>query len=310
MEPPKLPGKNDSGAVDSDSRIKLDEKFWKNFRHRFGEIEAEISHLSSNDDSLRAHLDTLKRSCQALQQEVTDATLYLPKYSLKRAQEVSALVQNIHYNIIPIFLVMYNVFVQQLSQLRTLLSTREDELAPKKKFSFSSRKKEANVDGVVAPTPAVKSSFKPLSSVDEKSTVGFCNVTNETLKLTDDAIRHCDVELSDLDDCIVHIQGSPPSVHISRLSNTKVLLGPCQFSVFIDDCRDCHFSIACQQLRIHKSIHCVFSIHVTSAAIIEDCSGVAFAPYNYKYEHIQDHFQVLAVGMGNCVLHRWCFASF
>ena len=36
MEPPKLPGKNDSGAVDSDSRIKLDEKFWKNFRHRFG----------------------------------------------------------------------------------------------------------------------------------------------------------------------------------------------------------------------------------------------------------------------------------
>ena len=67
------------------------------------EIEAEISHLSSNDDSLRAHLDTLKRSCQALQQEVTDATLYLPKYSLKRAQEVSALVQNIHYNIIPIF---------------------------------------------------------------------------------------------------------------------------------------------------------------------------------------------------------------
>jgi predicted RNase H-like nuclease (RuvC/YqgF family) len=196
MEPPKLPGKNDSGAVDSDSRIKLDEKFWKNFRHRFGEIEAEISHLSSNDDSLRAHLDTLKRSCQALQQEVTDATLYLPKYSLKRAQE-------------------------QLSQLRTLLSTREDELAPKKKFSFSSRKKEANVDGVVAPTPAVKSSFKPLSSVDEKSTVGFCNVTNETLKLTDDAIRHCDVELSDLDDCIVHIQGSPPSVHISRLSNTK-----------------------------------------------------------------------------------------
>lgn len=277
MEPPKLPGKNDSGAVDSDSRIKLDEKFWKNFRHRFGEIEAEISHLSSNDDSLRAHLDTLKRSCQALQQEVTDATLYLPKYSLKRAQE-------------------------QLSQLRTLLSTREDELAPKKKFSFSSRKKEANVDGVVAPTPAVKSSFKPLSSVDEKSTVGFCNVTNETLKLTDDAIRHCDVELSDLDDCIVHIQGSPPSVHISRLSNTKVLLGPCQFSVFIDDCRDCHFSIACQQLRIHKSIHCVFSIHVTSAAIIEDCSGVAFAPYNYKYEHIQDHFQRSRL---DCTTNNW-----
>ena len=46
------------------------------------------------------------------------------------------------------------------------------------------------------------------------------------------------------------------------------------------------------QLRVHVTVDSIFYLHVTSRAIIEDCSRVKFAPYAWTYPGIQDHFKV------------------
>ena len=36
-------------------------------------------------------------------------------------------------------------------------------------------------------------------------------------------------------------------------------------------------------------------IHVSSKAIVEDCSKIGFAPYNWTYELIAEHFKVTCI---------------
>ena len=53
------------------------------------EVEVKLSSLKEGNDDLQAILDDIKKHCQSLQQEITDAAYYLPKYSLKSALSVS-----------------------------------------------------------------------------------------------------------------------------------------------------------------------------------------------------------------------------
>ena len=46
------------------------------------------------------------------------------------------------------------------------------------------------------------------------------------------------------------------------------------------------------QLRVHTTVDCVFYLHVTSKAIIEDCRKLQFAPYSLSYPKLQAQFQV------------------
>ena len=73
----------------------------------------------------------------------------------------------------------------------------------------------------------------------------------------------------------------------------SILCGPVSSSVFIEDCKDCTFVVACQQLRVHGTVQSLFYLHVTSRAIIEDCQQVSFAPYNLTYPELEQHFKVL-----------------
>ena len=46
------------------------------------------------------------------------------------------------------------------------------------------------------------------------------------------------------------------------------------------------------QLRLHRTTHSTVCLHVTSKGVIEDCSDMHFAPYNFTYEGIEEHFKV------------------
>ena len=72
----------------------------------------------------------------------------------------------------------------------------------------------------------------------------------------------------------------------------RVLCGPVSSSVFVEDCKDCVFVVACQQLRVHSTTNSQFYLHVTSRAIIEDCQKVSFAPYSWNYPDLEQHFEV------------------
>jgi len=122
------------------------------------------------------------------------------------------------------------------------------------------------------------------------SECGFTKRDNELLKLSSTDVEKKDVVLSSLTGCRVIIQGSPSTVHITSVRDCTVLCGPTSGSVFVDDCEKSIIVVACHQLRVHRTSSTSFYLHVTSRAIIEDCSLVQFAPYNWTYAHLDEDF--------------------
>ena len=70
---------------------------------------------------------------------------------------------------------------------------------------------------------------------------------------------------------VVRILGSPGTLHITNMDNVTVLCGPVRTSIFVENCNNCDFVVACQQLRIHTTRQSNFYLHVTSKVII--CLG-------------------------------------
>lgn len=120
---------------------------------------------------------------------------------------------------------------------------------------------------------------------------GFFEKTNEYVSLKYEEIPRKDVMFRDLINCQIRIEGGANTVHFISLTGCRILCGPVSTSIFVDKCEDCTFVVACQQLRVHHSFDTDFYVHVTSRAIIEDCQRVRFAPYNWSYDRIDEHFK-------------------
>ena len=62
-------------------------------------------------------------------------------------------------------------------------------------------------------------------------------------------------------------------------------------SVFVEGCSDSAFALACQQLRVHSTTATRFFLHVSTRAIVEDCSAVSFGPYGLTYPGIDGDYE-------------------
>ncbi|KAG8584309.1 hypothetical protein GDO81_008770 [Engystomops pustulosus] len=210
-------------------------------------------------------LDDVSGRIQRLQKLLNDSMMFLPSYDIRQAQD-------------------------QLLRLQGALEVRRQELQPKKKFAFKSRKKEAPTgaasDTVPSSAPANRAKETP-----SQPQCGLQGLSGQVLYMEPDEIRQNDVQLSQLRDCTVTLAGSPGTLHIRDLSGCKVLCGPVASSVFVDNCTDCLFTFPCQQLRTHSTHDCRFYLHVTSRAIIEDCSRLLFAPFTWSYPNIQQDYE-------------------
>ena len=103
-----------------------------------------------------------------------------------------------------------------------------------------------------------------------------------------------DVLINDLqpkdnsDKIIVKILGNPGTLHATNMKNVVLLCGPVRTSIFIENCQDCEFVVACQQLRIHTTTHSHFYLHVTSkVSKCKNClhiePGVVFKTKNFRF---------------------------
>ena len=243
--------------------------FAKKFNGERVKIEDGLSSANSLAKSELVDLfDELTDSAQKLQKYVTDMSQFLPSYDIRHAQE-------------------------NMTKLLNAINEKRDELLPKKKFAFKVRKKgdrqavqqakKIGVDDVDA--------AKSVGAVTSANVCGFSNRTSETLSLDADEMLMKDVSLSNLSSCTVKLPGSPSALHISNLTNCKVFCGPIPGSVFADRCVDSTLVLACQQLRVHNTKDTKFYLHVTSRAIIEDTTRVLYAPYNWKYDGLEQHYE-------------------
>lgn len=105
-------------------------------------------------------------------------------------------------------------------------------------------------------------------------------------------VKSQDVTLRGLHNCNIIVYGAPSALLMNKLTDCTVLCGPVSGAVFIEDCSTCNFVFPCHQLRVHSTTDSNFYLHVTSRAIVEDCSNVGFAPFNWKYEALESDFQI------------------
>ncbi|XP_067010044.2 tubulin-specific chaperone C [Anabrus simplex] len=258
--------------------------FLETFATKQREIEDILEKAASGnaDRSELTHIfETANKDLQTLQHFVSTSTHFLRVYDIRKAQEAIQILQ------------------QKMQEL-------EEKLLPKKKFGFKVRKSSTHEKGSFnqkiedtvdsSNSPGKLPLSKVLSGLSD-NICGYSSRVGETLSLSHDVIFKKDVVLSGLEGCTVELTGAPSTLHMSTLRNCRIMSGPVATSIFVDDCTNCTFILACQQLRVHNTKHCDFYLHVTSRAIIEDTTEVRFAPYNWKYENISQHFQLAGLDM-------------
>lgn len=229
--------------------------------------------------------DKSNKEIQQLKNYLLQSKMFLKVYDIRRAQENLQLLEN------------------QAAELET-------RLLPKKKFGFKSHRVAKKVvaadkshditdglkavkisEGIVNGT-AGKQNNKLSCSKYGDSACMLLGKVDERLVLDAENVNRNDILLSDLVRCTVRIYGTPSTLHMVNLKRCTVLVGPVTSSVFAHDCDECTFAFACQQLRLHSSTDCNVYLHVTSRAIIEDCTKIRVAPYNWSYEDQTSHFNL------------------
>lgn len=256
--------------------------FIDTFNEKKEEIEKAINAATSGSvekSRLTFHFDTIAKHIQSLQNYISASRYFLREYDLRKSKDA---IQELH---------------QRCQEL-------EERLIPKKKFRFKVRKtpvsgKEAFASKIedCVDSSAVQETHLSKPRMLVESICGFTQKVSENLIMNHEGMWKKDVTLSHLENCSTVLKGVPSTLHVSKLQSCRVLCGPVVTSIFIEDCLDCIFVLAGQQMRIHNTHHCDFYIHVTSKAIIEDSKEVRFAPYNWRYCEIERHFQLAELDM-------------
>ncbi|XP_014692865.3 tubulin-specific chaperone C [Equus asinus] len=244
------------------------------FAAAFARERAAVEELLEGGESSE-RLEEAAARLQGLQKLLNDSVLFLAAYDLRQGQEA-------------------------LARLQAALGERRQELQPKKRFAFKSRRKDAAPAAEVntaAGAPAAKGSRASLPPVKEEGgfgssyVCGFSNVESQVLEKRAQELHQRDVLLTGLSNCTIKLYGNPNTLRLTKARRCTVLCGPVSTSVFLEDCSECVLAVACQQLRVHTTRDTRVFLQVTSRAIVEDCSGIQFAPYTWSYPGIDEHFE-------------------
>ncbi|XP_033001355.1 tubulin-specific chaperone C [Lacerta agilis] len=243
------------------------------FAAAFGRERAAAEALLGPERDAEAVSEAAQR-LQELQRLLTDSVRFLAPYEVRQAQAA-------------------------LGRLQDALAERRLQLQPKKRFAFKKglRKEPASAQEA-PPTPPVPSTREGQPSraeeeeeEEEEPGCGFSRAEDQELELGPAELLQRDVALSQLSRCRVRLRGNPNTLLVRDCRDCTVLCGPVSTSVRVDGCDGCVLALACQQLRTHQATQSSFYVQVTCRAMLEDCSGVRFAPYTWTYEGIDADFE-------------------
>ncbi|XP_020812561.1 tubulin-specific chaperone C [Drosophila serrata] len=248
--------------------------FAQSFTQQAYDIEQRLNELSSGDappatSDLTQRFAAITMQIQELQRYLTASTMFLSDFKIKSCQNI----------------------------LNTLTASNDEarqRLMPKKKFGFSGKK---TATAIKQKPPVMKDKVdSSTTKTPEKSGSNFSwtleNRKNEHIVLNSTQVNGQDITISNVNHCLVELQGHPGSVQVSHASHCTLLCGPISRSFFAENVDQCTLSIACQQLRLHSSQSTRIYLHVTCRAIIEDCKAIEIGEYNYDYPELEaDYLQ-------------------
>ncbi|XP_008690124.2 tubulin-specific chaperone C [Ursus maritimus] len=244
------------------------------FAAAFARERAAVEELLESGESME-QLEEAAARLQGLQKLLNDSVLFLAAYDLRQGQEA-------------------------LTRLQATLAERRQELQPKKRFAFKTRRKDAASATKVDAAPGAPAAEGILPSppppkeeggIGSSFVFGFSNVESQVLEKRAEELHQRDVLLTELSKCTIKLYGNPNTLRLAKARSCTLLCGPVSTSVFLEDCSDCVLAVACQQLRVHTTRDTRIFLQVTSRAIVEDCSGIQFAPYTWSYPGIDKDFE-------------------
>lgn len=233
------------------------------------EIQNNLNNMTASDPNLAVTFSKIGQTLQDLQRFLSSSTFFLNDRKVQKCQE-------------------------QLNDLSVRLDERKAQLVPKKKFGFRNKVKREPCKTGDQVDATVTASSPGLERVTEIKQFQYTIIdrNNESIFFTGPDANDKDLTVANLRSCVLKIDGHPGSLHVKNLHNCLVLSGPIARSFFAENCKNCCFVIACQQLRLHTSTKCDIYLHVTSRGIIEDSQEIFVAPYNYDYPSITEDFDV------------------
>lgn len=281
--------------------------FLAGFEERKARVEGEVnSHRSAVGtpdakpaDDLRAALDALQADVIAIERSVAEASYFLPAYDSRACTAA-------------------------VDHLKKTVADATGELLPRKKFTFSKKKKEATAskpdsekketDDVAAQLARIgirttmmtttSGTSGPKGSKEDEGP-GVRNRTGETV-VVDASSAVGDFELKRLVDCEVYLCNLEPldAVRACDLRNTRVYVGPVAGSVLLHGADACEFHLCARQVRIHDATNGTsFYVRTASGPIIEHSSDVRFAPYAFGYPGIDEAME--KAGFGGADPGKW-----
>ncbi len=97
-------------------------------------------------------------------------------------------------------------------------------------------------------------------------------------------------EMCKLTNCEIQILDNCNQVIGDYLMNCRGFIGPSSESVFLRDCKNCTFTIACKQLRLRDCHNCTFYLYSHTDPVIEATTHCSFAPFNGAYAGLRELF--------------------
>lgn len=259
--------------------------------------ESVRSFLDSFSDSKRSIEADLAR-CRALACDPASAPNLKPELEKVSASiaDLDRLVAENSY-----FLPSYEVrsSLKAISELKEALDSANSELMPRKKFSFRNKASKKDTGVLVKEMEEIKVLDVEKSNLaGVRDSPGFRNKEGAVLvkrfRVSEEG--EGDFSLSDLNSCDVYLKGQIRALFVHRLRNCRIFAGPVQGSILIEDVSGCLFMLASHQIRIHQARATDFYLRVRSRPIIEDSSGVRFAPYQLFYEGIDEELRDSGLG--------------
>ncbi|XP_062225994.1 tubulin-folding cofactor C-like [Phragmites australis] len=230
--------------------------------------ESALSACRASPEDAPASLAAAAAAIDDLDHLVAEASHALPLYELRSALAAAA-------------------------ELRAAHRVAADDLRRKKSFSFRNKSRAPKNPPQDSPTmlPPPPPPEQPKPSLDSiLPGFGFRGRNGATLvkdlRVSND--KDGDFSLADLVSCEVSLKGKCRALYVHKLRHCRVFVGAVVGSVLIEDVEGCTFVMAAHQIRIHEARATDFYLRVRSRPIIEDCSGVRFAPHALKYEGIEE----------------------
>jgi len=118
----------------------------------------------------------------------------------------------------------------------------------------------------------------------------FSGKSKETLVKNPGDIEGQPFNLENLTDCEVRLMDHSEQIQVDDVNRCKVMIGPSCESVFIRNCSDCVFTVACKQLRTRDCHRCTFFLYCKTDPVIETSSWLKFAPFNGAYPGLTSQF--------------------